>query len=167
MRRLTLPLLSGVIVALAAAMDLLVPARGRGCDRVCVEVSTPRLVLGLHAYVNVIVTNPGNRRALVGVDGCAFGNRTARFTRLRDQREMPDIPREYGCYEGTGNQHVATHGAARYSGTLPVGHLPPGHYRAVLKFPDRTRFSDESWLSAVAFTGNQLLAEVPVEFWTW
>lgn len=84
MRRLTLPLLGGVIVALAAAVALLVPARGRICDRVCVEVSTPRLVLGLHAYVNVIVTNPANRRALVGVDGCAFGNRTARFTRLSD-----------------------------------------------------------------------------------
>ena len=167
MRRLTLPLLVGVMVALATAFALLVPPRSRVCDRVCVEVSVPRLVLGHHAAVAVLVTNPGDRGALVGVDGCAFGNRTVRFTRLSDQRDMPDIPREYGCYEGTGNQHVAAHDSTRYSGTLPIGHLPPGHHRAVLKFPDRTRFSDESWLSAVAFTGNQLLAEMPVEFWRW
>ncbi|MHA0040925.1 hypothetical protein [Deinococcus sp. PEB2-63] len=145
MRRSTLPLLVGVMVALATAFALLVPERRRLGDRVCVEVS--RLALGHHAYVNVIVTNPGDRGALIGVDGCAFGNRTARFTRLSDQRDMPDIPRDYGWHEGTWHQHVAAHGAARYSGTLPVGHLPPGHYHAVLKFPDRTRFSDESWLS--------------------
>lgn len=94
MRRLTLPLLVGVMVALATAFALLVPERRRLGDRVCVEVS--RLALGHHAYVNVIVTNPGDRGALIGVDGCAFGNRTARFTRLSDQRDMPDIPREYG-----------------------------------------------------------------------
>ncbi|WP_147363269.1 hypothetical protein [Deinococcus sp. RM] len=164
MRRLTLPLLVGVTVALTAAVVLLVPSRRRVCDRVGVEVSVPRLALGHHAAVTVLITNPGDRGAMVSVDGCAFGNRTARFTRLSDQREMPDIPSEYGCYEGTGNQNVAAHGTARYSGTLLVGHLQPGHYRAVLKFPDRTTFSDESWLSAVAFTANQLLAEVPVEF---
>ncbi|BBN94867.1 hypothetical protein DEIGR_101663 [Deinococcus grandis] len=56
MRRLTLPLLVGVMVALVTAVALLVPSRCRVCDRVGVEVSTPRLVLGHHAVVTVLIT---------------------------------------------------------------------------------------------------------------
>ncbi|MXV19740.1 hypothetical protein [Deinococcus xianganensis] len=57
MRWLTLPLLVGVMVALATAVALLVPSRRRVCDRVGVEVSAPRLALGHHAVVTVLITH--------------------------------------------------------------------------------------------------------------